>query len=99
MDWVMHTAKKKERMRAFKSVWVESLGLVDWHAHMNQTFYFQHVFFGSNDGRPLLDAVLKRSQMVDGAISFRVLQETQILFGLLVLQKVDSAMGEIKRSF
>lgn len=64
---------------------------------MNQTFYFNNVFLGGNDGGSFLYAIFNRRQVVNLAIGFRVLQKAQILFGLLVFQKVDSAMNEIKR--
>lgn len=58
---------------------------------MNQTFYFQHVLLGGDDGRPLLDAVFDGRQVMDGAVGLRVLQEAQVFFGLLVFEEVDSA--------
>lgn len=56
---------------------------------MNQAFYFQNVLFGCHDRRALFDAVLDGCHVVDGAICLRVLQKTQILFGLLVFQEVN----------
>lgn len=56
---------------------------------MNQAFYFQYVLLGCHDRRALLDAVLDGCHVVDGAICLRVLQETQILLGLLVFQEVN----------
>lgn len=70
---------------------MEALNFVDWHAHVNQSLYFDHVFLGGHHSRTLLDAVLNRCQVMDGSIGFRVLQEAQVLLGLLILQEVDSA--------
>lgn len=90
MDWVTHTArKKKNRIVSLGFGGASSLNLVDWHAQMNQAFYFQYVLFGCHDRRALLDAVLARCHVVDGAICLRVLQEAQILLGLLIFQKVN----------
>lgn len=61
---------------------------------MNQTFYFQHVCLGSDDSGTLLDAILERCQVMNRPVSFRVLQEAQILLRLLVFQKIDSEISE-----
>jgi hypothetical protein len=65
---------------------------------MNQSLYFDHVFLGGHHSRTLLDAVLNRCQVMDGSIGFRVLQEAQVLLGLLILQEVYSA-DEMEKVF
>jgi hypothetical protein len=76
--------------------WLCGLNLVDWHAHMNQSFYFQYVSLGCNKLRALFDAILNRCQVMDCSIGFGVFQEAQVFLGLLVLQKVDSVRGREK---
>lgn len=93
MDWVTHTAKKEIKKKLSEVTLALGLKLVDRHAHVNQTFYFQHVLLGGDDGGPLLNAIFDGCQVMDGSVGLRVLQEAQVFFGLLVFEEVDSARG------
>lgn len=98
MDWVTHTTREEKKEE--KAIWVYAivmiLNLVDRHAHMNQSFYFQHVSLSRNDSRALLDASLDGRHMMDRAIGFRVLQVAQVFFWLLILQEVHSVIKKEK---